>query len=297
MFDALDGGGGEPPPLPGALPGTIGSILGRARVVVTPYPFGVSDADNLRIVSVNSAPGITIEIHGRTVVGGFESKPFRYVHTPNSNRTAKAEDFVLGAGLVTNLSVFAAGGSPLIGQTFVIIQLVRSMGAVAYVMGTLLAGYVTSTQGVGWPGSAIESSIEGGGYYRTIVGTQPAAGAGINETVPAGARWELCSLYAVLTTNGAVANRVVELDAFTGANAKVVSMSPVNQPASRSWGYIWGVGMLNTTRADGGSYNLPWPTPMALLAGDTIQSQAVGLQAGDQWNAPVYTVRELLEAQ
>src|SRR5262249_46183156 len=115
-----------------------------------------------------------------------------------SNRTAKTEDFVLGGGLVTNLSVFATAGSPLIGQCFVIVQLVRSLGVTAYVMGTMLQGYVTTTQNLGWPGSAIVSSTDGEPAIRDIVGTDPVAGAGWSETVPAGARWELVTFGGIV---------------------------------------------------------------------------------------------------
>lgn len=296
MVDSPDAPAPSVPGLPGALPGTIQSILGRARVVITPYPFGVSDADNLRIVAVNSAPGITIEIHGRQAAAGLESTPFRYVHTPASNRTPTTEDFTLGAGLVTNLSVFAAGGSPLIGQTFVIMQLIRSMGSVGYVMGTLLSGYVTSTQGLGWPGSAIQSSIEGGGYIRTILGTQPAVGTEVVEVVPAGARWEVMAFTTALQCSGAAGTRLPRFASKVGAAYAIFSPSSLTPIAGALSYHSFSEGVALSAAISGVVGIGGLPVNNCLLAGQSLQTDTGGLQAGDQWSAPCMTVREWLEA-
>src|SRR5439155_18890058 len=108
----------------------------------------------------------------------------------------KTQNYKLGKGAILNLTVFASAGAPLMGQTYVIVQLIKGLTGATIVLGTLLGGYLTATQALGWPGSPIISSTDGEGCTRLIVGTTPAAEANILETVPTGARWELLSLEA-----------------------------------------------------------------------------------------------------
>jgi len=295
MADGLDTAAQGAPAVSDVLASAIPGILSRARIVISPYPFGVSDADNLRVVSVNAAPGVTIEIHGRQAQAGLDSKPFRFVHTPNTNRTAKTEDFTLGGGLVTNLSIFATAGSPLIGQCFVIVQLVRSLGVTAYVMGTLLQGYVTTTQNVGWPGSAIVSSTDGEPVVRFITGTAPgAANTPITETVPTGARWELIAFAATLTTPDTAAAIQPSLNVtfggvtFLNAPQQVMAAGAYNNPLC-----CWSAGYSpnSTTKVNEPSASLP--SGLKLLAGAVINVPGLLFET---WNAPHYIVREWQEA-
>lgn len=276
-----------------ALPG----ILDRARVVITPYPFGVSDADRLRVVVFNSLPGVVVEIHGRQAAPGFDAKPFNLLLVPTSDRMATTQDFAIGGGFVTNVSVFASGATPLIGQTFVIVQLIRSAGATAFIMGTLLQGYITARQNVGWPGSPIQTSIEGGGYPREITGAMPAAGADFLETVPAGARWELQMFHAIIHTSAVVATRIPQLNAQVGGFAKAFVPSPVGVGAGLVGFFCWQPNVQATVGLAAPRNALPWPTGASLLAGETLQGSTTNLDPADQWDPPRYCVRELLEAQ
>lgn len=275
-----------------ALPGT----LGRARVVITPYPFVAGGGDYLRVISLNSLAGVVVEIHGRQAGRGFEGTPFRFVHVPLSNRMPLSQDFPLNSGLVTNMSVFATTAQPLVGQTFVIIQLVRSLGSTAFVLGTLMQGYVTSTQGLGWPGSPIQSSIEGGGYVRQIVGTQPAAGADIAETVPAGARWELVSMRTHLATSATAGNRGANLLFLSGVTAQAYAVSPASIGPSFNAFFGYGQGQPVAVDFANQVFQAPLPIGNRLLAGMQIQTTTTGMKAGDQWDAPQFIVNEWLEA-
>lgn len=275
----------------GALPG----ILARAQVVVSPYPFGVSPGDKLRIVSCCSVTGVKIEIHGRAVPRGETAKPFRLDHTPSSSRVVLSEDYPMAGGFVTNLSVVATSGAPKIGQCFVMVQMVRGDGPGAFVMGTLLAGYITSTQAVGWPGSPIISSTDGEPVVRSIVGTQPANGVPIVETVPSGARWELTTFRATLTPQVGPINTspILEVRDASG-NTLIEYQSNVQMTVGVGvfgrMGWSWG---LAASTAANQLVNMPMPQQVRLLAGSTIRVQNVA--ANEHWDAPVYSVREWQE--
>jgi hypothetical protein len=160
--------------LQSALPGS----LARGKVVVSPYPFGLSDDDNMRVTAVNSVANVVVNIHTRRVTKEMTVTADAPTLTPPSNRTPTSIDVPLAGGFVTNLSVFASGASPLKGQCFVIVQMIRGTGVAATVLGTLVAGYITANQPIGWPGSPIESSTDAEPCVRTIVGTVPAGGTG-----------------------------------------------------------------------------------------------------------------------
>lgn len=272
-------------PIPGA----------GGRVIASPFQFVTTGEDNLRVTSVNSLAGVQVKLQGRRLDGDGQIKPARWDHTPASDRTPTTTEIELGAGALLNLAIFASAGAPKVGQTFVIVQLIRGAGAAAIVLGTLLQGYVTSTQGLGWPGSPIESSIAGGGVIRTLLGTTPAAGAEISETVPTGARWQFLGGTIALQTNATVGDRRPVMTFQSGGFQIANAISPLAIPPSSLYGFAWGQGMtlsnaLSTNIGQQGS-----PMDLPLLAGGTIQTFTLGLAAGDQYLAPQFQIREWLE--
>lgn len=267
----------------------------RSGVIVAPFQFALTDDDFLRVISVNVAVGAAIAIQGRRLDSAGAIDSFARLHVPHTDRSAAADVFQLGRGALLNLAVFVTGATPLIGQTFVILQIVRGTGAGLVLLGTLLQGYVTSTQGLGWPGSPIASSTEGGGYHRTITGTQPAAGGDVVEFVPTGARWELLRIFLQLTTSATAGTRVPFLGIQQGGGMFFRSKSSTTVAASGGLLMTWAAGLHYETQLDAGWPLFQLPRSNYLKAGDSIQSFATGMAAGDQWAAPIYNVREWLE--
>src|SRR4051794_22422027 len=186
-------------------------IFGGSRLLPSPSQFFLTGEDRLRVVSANSLTGVSLKVQWRAATLAGDVVPSSQDHTPNSDRTVKRQDYELGSGSLLNVTVFASAGAPLSGQTFVIVQLVRGDGAAAIVLGTLLAGYVTAVQALGFPGSPIMPSVAGEPCVRAITGTTPAPSATSFETVPTGARWEVMQYQFLLSTGVAVANRTPQL--------------------------------------------------------------------------------------
>lgn len=266
------------------------------RVIAAPFQFVTSGEDNLRIVSVNSLAGVRLVIQGRRLSETGTVEAFSFVHTPASNRTAAASVFGLGRGALLNVVVYADAGTPVLGQTFVILQIIRGLSGPVVVLGVLLQGYVTSTQALGWPGSPIQHSYEGQGALRTIVGTTPAAGAEISETVPTGARWQLLSLATQFTASIVGSSREFALRLINGGGAvHFTSATGFSLQATQVAQLSYAQG----SPAIAGSANFVYlanlPTDSKLLAGASIQTVTAGMKAGDQYIAPEYTVLEWLE--
>lgn len=270
------------------------SPRGGTQTLAAPWWFTGEDA--LRLVVINSLVGVSVTLQGRFLPrGGVRPDPFVHVVTPSSDRMPSTFDRPLGDGFLLNCSLIVTSGAPLVGHTYVMLQVIRGSTGATIVLGCLLGGYVTAMQHVAYPGSPIESSIAGGGVLRTILGTDPPAGAEVSETVPAGARWELLALAATLVADATPANRLPSLLLDAGGNAFTRVIQPVLTAASGSNAYYWAQGLPVETGL-GGVPLAGIPTAPVLLAGGRFRTATSAMQAGDNWTAPLFVVREYLEA-
>jgi hypothetical protein len=266
------------------------------KLVPSPVQFATTGEDNLRLTVVNAAAGVTVRVTGRRFSSVLEIEPFSFTLTPTADRVPSSVEFPLGVGALLNVNVRANFGTPQIGQTFVVLQVIRGRGAAFVLVGTLLQGCVTSTQGLGYPGSPILSSVESGPAVRTIQGTSPGAGNEIAETVPTGARWELLSFSAILTTSAAIGDRSPRLTFLTGVGYVGYFPQPTAIPASTTRTYTWAQGLSPLASPTATSDVSGIPVGSILLAGQTIQTITDGIAAGDVWTSVAFTVREWLEA-
>jgi len=267
-----------------------------AAALSSPYNFEFTGEDALRLTVHNSKAGVVVGVHYRMHTPDNHAFASRELLAPASDRTASSGEFSIGRGYLQNVTLFATAGSPVRGQTFARLQVIRGRGAAAIVLGTIVQGYVTGNQDRAWPGSPIEGSLEGDGYIRQVTGTDPAAGVEISETVPAGARWEPLTLCAAFVTSAAGGNRRPHAVFTSGVVMVLASPAPNEQGASVPSAYYWAQGTPYTPSFSG-SFVPGWlPTGGQLLAGDKLGTNTINFNAGDNWGTPTVTVREWLEA-
>jgi len=293
-----DSTGGAPPVRPPNIIALGPELLIRGTVIPSFAQFATTGEDNLRIQTCGAVTGVNVSVQGR-FLDALTGKiiPFDYTVPVTATRLIVTNDFPLGTGYLLNISAVVSG-SVFLGQVFVIVSIIRGLGGATFLLGTLLAGYITSGQALGWPGTPINNSIETGGYYRAILGTMPPAGVDPVETCPTGARWQLISVNTQLTCGNVAAARFPKLALFTSVgttyytygallfNANTVASVQVSAVSVRdSTGVIGGV-----------EYeSIPIPSDNRLRANDGFQMVTNALQAVDQWLAPLYLVREWLE--
>lgn len=269
--------------------------LPSTRVIASPFQFATTEDDNLRIESANSLTGVVLAIQGRRLTPAGAIEPFAFVHTPNTDRSVRTQDYKLGAGALLNLTIFASSGTPRIGQTYVTARFIRGLTGATIVLGTLLAGYVTAAQHLAYPGSPIVDSISGGGCAREVTGTNPAPGSLVSEAVPSGARWRVRSILVTFTTSATVATRqvFVTFDSSGGTRQAYIAQT-ANQPESTGWTYTFlnNLPLIVTAIPSIVTAGLP---DMPLLAGATIGVSAQGIRADDDFSAPFLVVEEWLE--
>jgi hypothetical protein len=273
-----------PPPFdPALIPATTGGAI---------Y---LGTDDNILVTSFNAAAGVTLSLRSRSL-----SLDNRFIfggdaQTPNTDRTAKTTQISTPDGWLLGLNVFVTAGTPLIGQCYVKVELVRGLGSGQLVSQVICAGYVTAKQPLTWPGGTSLSSVDGPGAVRAIVGASPGAGAEFSETVPTGARWELIALQATLVTNATVANRIPVLILDDGTNNDFASPMVGNEDASKTWVNAWGQGAASVFSTTAVCALGALPVNTRLIAGSRIRSLTTAIAAGDQWSAPKYIVREWIE--
>jgi hypothetical protein len=260
----------------------------------------ITDEDTqLRIVSCNAATGIVVGLQGLRIDENGVPQPIVQLHTPATNRVVAVQNYPIGKGTLLRLTAFLQAGTPIYGQTYVLVQLVRGISGPIQVLATLVGGCLTATQAIGFPGSPVRSSIEGGGYIRDIHGSSPAAGHEQLETVPTNARWELLYIFHALTTVAGGGNRTPNL-ALQGNGPGAIGVYPNSaQGAATIKLWSWGVGLpLTQVLVLSSGFQVveqALPKTALLLAGNTWGTSTDGLAAGDQWGAPEYWVREWLE--
>lgn len=270
---------------------------GSGRPLVEPGAFFVDGSYGLRINSWNALAGVVVTIRARILNDKGRLVNQEWMHTPSSNRTKATSDFSLPVGFPLNVTVFASTGAPIIGQTFVQVQIISGFGGNTLPMATLLQDYITSVQALAYPGSPIRSSVQGEGYPRTITGSAPAGGANILELVPTGARWRLSAFLTTFQCSAVVSNRIPMLRFRSPTLELMYSPSNVAQTNGQFGTYIWGENYpVNASPAGSIVRTLPTPQVFELLGGMEISTITSGLDAGDSYSAPQMTVHERLEA-
>lgn len=257
-------------------------------------PFPLTGADALQVSSWNALASVRLTIRGYTRAIDGRVAPLNETHLANTDRTIRSTVHPLPEGELRALTVFVTGAAPIIGQTFVRLQIIRGLASSGIVLATLAADYVTAVQPLAWPGSPVKRSVEGPGAVRSITGTDQAAGVEVTETVPTGARWRLITARATLTTSATVANREASLVINDGATT--LTRLPVGEieTASAAFLYCWGVGLIRGAPSQAGDRLIPIP-PAVLLAGYRVETLTANLQGGDDWDTPQLLVEEWLE--
>lgn len=257
-----------------------------------PSPVYVSGEESLRLTSFANLAGLTLTLTARVMTLDGTIHANSVPHAPNSNRTAATSALGLPEGWLLGVTAAVTAGSSTSGAVWVKLELVRGAAGVQTVLQTLVNDFCSTNSPSFWPGGQCIDPTDGPGNLRVITGTQPGAGADISETVPTNVRWELLSFLAGLTTSVTVATRFAELVLDDGTNNYGFFPQGIGQAASLGWNYTWGQGVNRFQDVAINVVAAGVPVGIRLGAGHRIRTNTGFIQAGDQWSAPHYLVRE-----
>jgi hypothetical protein len=270
---------------------------GRGGVIASPFQFLRTGEDNLRVSVYNVVAGLRVGISGRMLRPDSSTvQAFRNVLTPTADGELSTEDYALGPGAVLNLVVAPIGTIVEAGRCYVRVDIIRGLEGGTTVLGTLVAGYIGSWGGRGWPGHALEQPGDGPGAVRVYTSAVPALGADPLLLMPVLARWRVLAARAVLTTDATAGDRRPYLTVVQDVAFVHQSQTGRVQPASATVAHVWGAGLANTadavsSLAMGSLPTALWLTTRAANNADLRMSTG-GLRVGDQWSALTVLVEE-----
>lgn len=259
-------------------------------------PVYCSGEEALNLICLNSAAGVTVELRARFLSPeAGRVNMIRQTLVPNTNRTAKNIVIPLAAGWLLDWSVIVTAGTPLVGQCYAILQLQRGLAASALELSTLGFGYITTNQRLYGSDGSYRGALEDEGAALSIQVGTPAAGSDWLQTVPAGARWELISIFAALVAANAGVARAARLAIDDGVNPLMEVPASATQAINTTGTYCWSAGAGGPITADVGFFYAPIANDLWLRAGWRIRSSTGAINAADQWGSISLLVREWLE--
>lgn len=223
------------------------------------------------------------------VKGFTETEFISLKHTTNSDRSIASSRIRITSlpELINVETVFTIRK----GNTYIIIDILVE-GDIVW---QPIAGYLTQDVSLSWPPGKHEHSIDRRGKLRNILGSDPAAGSEISETVPTNAVWKLRAIGFRLVTDANVATRRVEL-VFSSPTIDFFQLSiQSTQVASQSRDYSYGL-KLGFEQAAFLNNEIATSLPDILLrAGAVIETNTISLQIGDDYGRPQLLVEEWIE--
>jgi len=250
--------------------------------------------DQLVVQMLNGQASIAVRVSLRLLLPTGEIKEVAEDYSPPATRVTQNYWIPLPESYLLTATVIGWGGLK-VGGCWVRCLLVYGGPKCHTYPALLVAGYVADFSGLAWPYPRYIHPCEGPGRLRLIVGTDPAPGNEITESVSTGARWRVLSIRATLVTDSTAATRAVLLSLWDGATLFYQSCSLVDQPASNTYYYQWAQGIDRSTVQRFGRVQDQLPMGLCLTAGQSFTSNTAALQAGDNWGAPVYLVEEWIE--
>lgn len=248
----------------------------------------------LRLAAYSSLAGVTLAIEATLLTPEGRIETIRQEHSPASTRVVGRTLVRMREGWLLAGHVRAIAGTPRRGQVFVRVELAIGQTGDVQPVATLAQGYVSESSWLAWPNGTLQDSIDGRGNLRSFVGTDPAAGVEISETVPDNARWRLILLTASLIADATVITRSPALAIDDGTN--VFYQGGAVQTVVAGGGILisWGHGVGFAGSVVNGSLGA-LPVELMLGSGYRIRTTTANLQAGDNWGSPKFLVEEWIE--
>lgn len=274
---------------------SAGALLGRASAA-SPFNWLFTGEDVLQFTSICLAGVVDVAIQGRIYTASGEIKAFAETHRTFFPASPETTTHRPGVGSLLNVTVFCKSAVPKRGQLFVQLKVVRGTGNAAVVLGTLLQGYVTLRQSLGWPGSPLESSLQAQGAMNTISMIGGGLGAEVDHAVNSFTRYRVQSIQAVLTADATVTTRAPALivtDASGNQVARCPNPATLTAGLARNFNWTAGLPFETVVSAQANAGGLPSNLVVGSLF--RLRTETANLQPGDQWSNPRMLVEEWVD--
>lgn len=246
----------------------------------------------LRVRILNARTGAQVSVRGLFLP--VEGRFVEITETYNPDATRTPNDFFVrvGEGFLIGISASITPTTTQPGECFMLVELGKSTQATYFPLYPLIGGYVVGNSALTWPGSPPANPGVGRGNIRTIVGTDPAAGNEILETVPTNTIWRLMGFRAGFTAaNVGVARQIRMGISDPLASSMYVVSNEVDQPINSTTRYNAGPSLASQS-VNRLEFRMPFPADIIMLAGYNFFTIVNTLNAADNWSVPVLFVEE-----
>lgn len=156
----------------------------------------------------------------------------------------------------------------------------------------LASGYVDRSKGLSWPASDYEPSASGIGRHQLLNGTDPAAGAEIDHSLPDNRFLKIRAIGFTLVTDANAADRRVHAQLqFAGVSVGFEFISDTLQVASTTRRYMLTATPAGNLAADD---DIIIPIPPDLMIGPSwsFNTETENIQVGDNFGNQVFIVEQ-----
>jgi hypothetical protein len=249
------------------------SPAGRAAgLVASPYQYLMTGEDNLVVTTWSDDGTLSLDLTGRFLKPDGEILPFVRSLTSGATTAGVVTPLPLGPGYLLNLSITAAAGAAVPwGRLYARVDVARGTVGPRVVLGTLIAGYVTSVMYLAWPGSAIVYPWDGAGFLEWLTIPDPAVGGRPSSAAPGISRWQIAAARTVLSTSATAGARRPVLQVRVGGVDYLEFGLPLAVGPSDTATCYWAAGM-------GGADQL-------------LSGRSMGTIGADVWLLPTHEIR------
>jgi len=206
------------------------------------------------VLSPNAAINFNLSLRFLDLTGNVQPLLFN-VQAPATGATPFVLPIQTSEGFLLSATAFGATGIQR-GQCWVQFLILRQKAAATTVIGdVILQGYVSESDIVAFPGTQEKSSIEGRGYLREVIISQPPVGTPATLTVPPATRWRLLSVNTLFTVPSATGHPLLSIvDTNSKSIIDVTAFAFTSTPTTYTFAPAAG---------SGGDYpGLQWPLPI-----------------------------------
>lgn len=261
-------------------------------VSTTGGQFYIRMEDEIRLSVFTTTASLTVTLEGILLDLDGDAKPFNIIVNPTSDGVRTSKQVRVGPGFVLYCEPRLSGGTPAVGNTTVVVEVVQSDNATAPVVKQVAFGTLTATGF--YPYQDIANTVAVSGtvtttalYVPTVTTvSNPAAGAEWTTTVPAGQIWEFKSCSFKFVASATVANRFIGFLAADGAVYIENTPQAGTVTAGMTIHAVCGNGIPfdNTQFGSDGTYQHIPTAPFIVTAGMTLGSNTRAIDATDQFS-------------
>lgn len=265
----------------------------KARGILPPSGVYITQDDTIQLRSWAPLTAQTVRVTLRILNNGGIVVPTQTTIVVTANgATVQLNTIEADEGFLISASI--DGDATRRGFCFCQLVIRRGLGSGDSTLGSVLcSGYVSQYDFLAWPNGTIASSVDGRGGMRIVIGTNPAAGAEVSETVPGGVEWIVRSVAVALVTSAAAGTRRPALVFDDGAGNTVGhSVIASGVGAGVSLTIAWSAGV--QVQTGNVIYSAPLVQEVRLRSGWRILTSTNAIDVGDDYGAPRMLVEEFI---